>query len=97
MYSYLLSVSLANTPLEYRNKDTLHASRLLAYLPIIESKRLAKKPWFAQAKKAIFHYCMGRVMEPFKKLAIYKMQGPGNKIYKCIPALAAYSADLQEQ
>ena len=87
----------ANTPSEYQNKDTLHGTRLLAYFPVIESKRLAAKPWFSLAKKAIFHYCVSRVMAPFKELAVYDMQGPNQKLYKCVPALAAYIADLQEQ
>ncbi|KAI8136520.1 hypothetical protein BJV82DRAFT_686308 [Fennellomyces sp. T-0311] len=90
-------LKLANTPFEYRTKDTLHGTRLLAYLPVIESKRLSNKKWFPLAKKAIFHYCIGLVMAPFRKFDIFKMQGPDQKVYKCIPALAAYSADYQEQ
>ncbi|KAI8139853.1 hypothetical protein BJV82DRAFT_693418 [Fennellomyces sp. T-0311] len=89
-------LKLANTPFEYRTKDTLHGTRLLAYLPVIESKRLPNKKWFPLAKKAIFHYCIGLVMAPFRKFGIFKTQGPDQKVYKCIPALTAYSADYQE-
>ncbi|KAI8136546.1 hypothetical protein BJV82DRAFT_584447 [Fennellomyces sp. T-0311] len=78
-------LKLANTPLKYRT-----------YFPVVESKMLAKKPWFSVAKKAIFHYCLDKILAPFKKYTAYKMKGPENKMYMCVPTLAAYTADLQE-
>ncbi|KAG2216681.1 hypothetical protein INT45_007682 [Circinella minor] len=90
-------ISLSNTPIEYRRRDTLHRTRLLAYLPVIESKSLANKKWFLQAKQAIYHYCIDHILTPFKTQQYYLMKGPDNMMYKCVPALASYSVDLSEQ
>ncbi|KAI8148694.1 hypothetical protein BJV82DRAFT_664063 [Fennellomyces sp. T-0311] len=92
-----LYLKLANTPAKYRDKDTLHGNRLLAYFPVIESKTYGKKEWFRRAKMAIFHHCLSRILAPFKGESSYILQGPKGKLYNCIPALASYSADMPEQ
>ena len=93
----MLTMLVANTPAKYRDKDTLHGNRLLAYFPVIESKTHGKTEWFRKAKMAIFHYCLGRIFAPFKDKSSYPMHGPGNRIFRCAPALASYSADMPEQ
>ncbi|KAI8140200.1 hypothetical protein BJV82DRAFT_716024 [Fennellomyces sp. T-0311] len=92
-----LYLKLANTSSKFRDKGTLRGNRLLAYFPVIESKIYGSTDWFKKAKKVIFHYCMGRILAPFQSKSPYIMQGPDNKIYSCIPALASYSADMEEQ
>ena len=96
-FNCCLHVIIANTPAEYRDKNTLHGNRLLAYFPIIESKMHGKTEWFRNVKRVIFHYCLKRIFAPFQDQHSYVMRGPGKNVYNCIPALASYSADMPEQ
>ncbi|KAI8136951.1 hypothetical protein BJV82DRAFT_675350 [Fennellomyces sp. T-0311] len=94
-------MKLANVPLEIRNKSGTRASRVLAYLPVLDAPSDGKKrtSW-PHAKSAIIHHCLSVILAPFanrKEYTPISMKGPGNKMYQCVLALAAYIADLPEQ
>ncbi|KAI8140946.1 hypothetical protein BJV82DRAFT_671332 [Fennellomyces sp. T-0311] len=97
-----LCIKLGNVPMKYRNSDKLKATRVLAYLLVIDWKTGASSPpWLSGARVAIFHYCLSLIMEPFKspdgRIPAFEMMGPFHKKYPYIPALACYTADLPEQ
>ncbi|KAI8136857.1 hypothetical protein BJV82DRAFT_629306 [Fennellomyces sp. T-0311] len=95
-------MKLGNIPVEARDQPCYRASRLLAYFPTIDWKATTNVPsWFTTAKYAVIHYCLSKILGRFcntaDKVQAFRMNGPGNKQYKCIPALACYIADLPEQ
>ncbi|KAI8136632.1 hypothetical protein BJV82DRAFT_526156, partial [Fennellomyces sp. T-0311] len=97
-----LYIKLGNIPMEYRNTEKFHASRVLAYLPVIEWKSSTSPPsWLATARIAIFHHCQSLILKPLKRLddrhQAFMLKGPYGQTYPCIPALACYIADLPEQ
>ncbi|KAI8136580.1 hypothetical protein BJV82DRAFT_676018 [Fennellomyces sp. T-0311] len=74
-----LYIKLANVPMSIRDKEDSHATRLLAYMPVIKFPGKTPPPWW---KKEFFEM---------------EIEGPKLRTYKCVPALATYSADLPEQ
>ncbi|KAG2214487.1 hypothetical protein INT45_010232, partial [Circinella minor] len=95
-------MKLANVPQALRDSEKFHASRVLAYLPTLEQPKDGKtRSWWPGAKQAIIHHCLRLTMNslvfaPRTNNGSILMRGPFNYIYDCIPALAAYSADLPE-
>ncbi|KAI8140610.1 hypothetical protein BJV82DRAFT_562056 [Fennellomyces sp. T-0311] len=97
-----LYLKLGNTPKAIRNKDKEKASRVLAYFPVIKkSARYGNLEWYRTARKAAFHHCLRIVLGPLanngNEIKSIFLRGPHNKIYKCVPMLACYTADLPEQ
>ncbi|KAI9243498.1 hypothetical protein BDA99DRAFT_522492 [Phascolomyces articulosus] len=93
-----LYMKLSNVPMELREKKEAHASRPLAYMPIIKYPGKTPPTWWATAKQAVFHHCMEIILKPFAALENgCILKGPYNRLFHCIPALASYSADLPEQ
>ncbi|KAI8136368.1 hypothetical protein BJV82DRAFT_676797 [Fennellomyces sp. T-0311] len=95
-----LYIKLANVPMSIRDKEDSHATRLLAYMPVIKFPGKTPPPWWSAAKQAVFHHCMKLILSPFateKEFFEMEIEGPKLRTYKCVPALATYSADLPEQ
>ncbi|KAG2211521.1 hypothetical protein INT45_006525, partial [Circinella minor] len=66
--AYPLYLKLGNTPLEIRNKIGSHASRVLAYFPILDKPANGKnRTWWSLAKAAIIHQCLKIIFAPFAK------------------------------
>ncbi|KAI9266463.1 hypothetical protein BDA99DRAFT_535897 [Phascolomyces articulosus] len=97
-----LYIKLGNVPMEYRNSDKYHATRVLAYLPTIDCKNGLNPPsWLPAFRVAVFHYCLSLILEPLKQegpsIQPYLMKGPYNKMYPVVISLFCYIADLPEQ
>ncbi|KAI9273132.1 hypothetical protein BDA99DRAFT_533951 [Phascolomyces articulosus] len=95
-------LKLGNVPMKFRNSEKHHASRVLAYLPVVNWKEGVNPPtWLATARVAIFHHCLSLILAPFRSenesVQPFLLQGPYNRIYPCIPILSCYIADLPEQ
>ncbi|KAI8147742.1 hypothetical protein BJV82DRAFT_305675 [Fennellomyces sp. T-0311] len=91
-----LYLKLGNTLRQFRDKSEFGASKLLAYFPYMDSQRDVG-PWFAAARRAVFHYCLSRILRPYRKNRLYDIVGPHYRNYACYPALATYTADYPEQ
>ncbi|KAG2212150.1 hypothetical protein INT45_001773 [Circinella minor] len=107
--SYLLYCKLANTPNYIRNKATSGMSRVLAFLPTLDCPQEGKnRPHWTEMKNTIIHHCTYIIdQSKVNKNAnininfdtfnsTLNVRGPFDKMYKCVPALAAYIADMPE-
>jgi hypothetical protein len=98
--SWPMYLTIGNIPKAYRFLNNSGASRVLAYLPVIDVvSHSTKKPWLSLCKTAIFQHCMRIIMTPFANITEngIPFAGPYGKVYSCIPMLASYSADYPEQ
>ncbi|KAI8136493.1 hypothetical protein BJV82DRAFT_676292 [Fennellomyces sp. T-0311] len=96
-------LTLGNIPSSIREKLEDNARRVLAFLPCIEWDGPTEKApsWFVPAKLAVIHHCLEKIFALFKNkdgtVPAYELKGPNDKIYRCVPALTCYMADLPEQ
>ncbi|KAI8138655.1 hypothetical protein BJV82DRAFT_673406 [Fennellomyces sp. T-0311] len=69
-----LYLKLGNTPLKIRNKSKTRASRLLAYLPVLDCPKDGKNRagWWPKAKCAIIQHCLSIILSPFANCPAYK-------------------------
>ncbi|KAG2216071.1 hypothetical protein INT45_001344 [Circinella minor] len=107
--SYPLYCKLANTPNYIHNKATSGISRVLAFLPTLDCPQEGKnRPHWTEMKNTIIHHYMYIIdQSKVNKNAnininfdtfnsTLNVRGPFDKMYKCVPALAAYIADMPE-
>ncbi|KAI8137534.1 hypothetical protein BJV82DRAFT_634701 [Fennellomyces sp. T-0311] len=96
-------LTLGNIPASTREKLKNNARRVLAFLPCIDwNGPTATAPsWFVAAKHAVIHHCLKKILAYFKSedgsVPAYELKGPEGLMYRCVPALACYMADLPEQ
>lgn len=63
---------IGNIPMQLRNKFSTYASRVLAYLPTIQSNDYKNAEWFRAAKRAIFHHVLRIIFRPFRTAPPYQ-------------------------
>lgn len=98
--AYPLYMTIGNIDGDIRAQPSKHAWILVAYLPTAKLKGLGlSKDAQAVARARLFHYCMGLIVEPLRKLGKTgkKMVGGDGAIRHCFPILACYVADHPEQ
>jgi hypothetical protein len=91
-------MTLGNISKDVRNRQNSHASVLVGYLPVTKLDCF-KKPDRTKILADLFHYCMGRIVQPLEEAGrhgVYMGCADG-QVRHCFPLLAAYIADNPEQ
>jgi hypothetical protein len=91
-------LTIGNIAKEIRRRPNSHASILIGYLPVTKLECYTKATR-SKATADLFHYCMGKIVEPLKKSGNsgIKIGCADGALRLCFPILAAYIADNPEQ
>jgi hypothetical protein len=91
-------LTIGNIAKDIRRRTNSHASILIGYIPVTKLECYTKATR-SKASADLFHYCMGKIVEPLKKSGYSGIQigCADGALRLCFPILAAYIADNPEQ